>query len=161
LIASLAADSASQAAHLKELAAKLPGGDAERGRVLFAGKATCITCHTMGKTGVNFGPDLTTVAQVRSERDLLESIIYPSATFVRSFEPFVVVTNSGEMFNGILRNDAPDEVVLGTAPQIEKRIARSEIKRMRPDTISLMPQGFDKLLTPEEIADLIAFLKKK
>jgi putative heme-binding domain-containing protein len=80
---------------------------------------------------------------------------------VRSFEPYVVITKSGEVIAGIVRKDAPDEVVLGNAANVEKRIARADINKMRPDTVSVMPQGFDKVLTPEEIADVIAFLKTK
>ncbi len=161
LIESLAADAAKQAARLEELMGKMKGGNAERGKVVFSTKGTCINCHTKGGIGVNFGPDLTTVNQVRTERDLLESIIFPSATFVRSFEPFTVFTSSGELFTGLLRKDAPDEVIIATNAQTEKRIARADIKKMRADTLSVMPQGFDQILTPEEIADVIAFLKSK
>jgi len=113
----------------------------------------------MGYLGGRVGPDLTTIGQVRTERDLLESIVYPSASFVRSFEPYVVKTKSDEDYNGVLRKDAPDEIVLATGPSTEVRIARSDIVDFRPGTVSVMPAGMEQQLTRQELADLVAFLK--
>ena len=79
---------------------------------------------------------------------------------MRSYEPYIVVTNSGGRFNGILRKDAPDEIVLSTGPQTEERISRASITQMQPSSVSLMPEGFEQLLTPQDLADLAAFLKK-
>ena len=61
--------------------------------------------------------------------------------------------------DGVIRKDAPDEVVLATGPNAEARIARAEIVEMRPGTVSIMPQGLDEQLTKQELADLIAFLR--
>jgi putative heme-binding domain-containing protein len=96
---------------------------------------------------------------VRNERDLLEAIVYPSASFVRSYEPMVTVTKAGEEFSGVLRKDAADEVVLATGPNTEQRLARADIADMRPGNVSVMPSGLAEQLTKEEIADLLAFLK--
>ena len=91
--------------------------------------------------------------------DLLESIVFPSASFVRSYEPFTVVTKSGEDVTGIVRKDAPDEVVLANGPETEVRIARADVVEMRPGKVSLMPDGLEQALTKQELADLLAFLK--
>src|SRR5207247_3835270 len=90
---------------------------------------------------------------------LLEAIVYPSASFVRSDEPMVVVTKAGEEQSGVLRKDGPDEVVLATGPDTEARIPRGEIAEMHPGTVSVMPQGLDEQLSRQELADLVAFLK--
>jgi putative heme-binding domain-containing protein len=113
----------------------------------------------IGYLGGKLGPDLTKIGQIRTERDLLESILYPSTSFVRSYEPMVIATKSGEDYSGVLRKDAPDEVILATGPEAEVRIARNDLVEMRPGTISIMPQGLDEQLTPQELADLVAFLK--
>jgi putative heme-binding domain-containing protein len=96
---------------------------------------------------------------VRTERDLLEGIIYPSASFVRSYEPIIVATRDGEEHSGVLRKDAADEVILATGPGAQVRIARADITDTRPGKISVMPQGLDTQLTIQELADLLAFLK--
>ena len=160
LLASLNADSAKQTAHIDELLAALKDGDIRRGQSIFNGpKAACSSCHALGYLGGHVGPDLTTIGTVRTERDLLESIVYPSASFVRSFEPFIVTTKSEESYTGVLRKDAADEVVLVTGPNVEVRIARPDIAEMRPGTVSVMPAGLDQQLTKQELSDLLAFLK--
>ena len=151
---------ARQRAELEPLLSSLTDGDARRGQVVFNGtKAACATCHAIGYLGGRVGPDLTKVGSVRSARDLLEAIVLPSASFVRSFEPVVVATKDGRVFSGLLRKDAADEVVLTTAADQEARIARGDVEAIRPGTVSVMPAGLDKQLTSEELADLLAFLK--
>jgi putative heme-binding domain-containing protein len=159
LLSRLGVDPAKQKAHLNELAVKIKDGDIRRGQGVFNNpKSGCVTCHSVGYVGGNFGPDLTRIGTVRNERDLLEAIVYPSASFVRSYEPYLAVTRTGEQM-GLLRKDAPDEIVLAAGPGIETRLARSEIVELRPGTVSSMPQGYDQILNSQELADLIAFLK--
>jgi len=153
-------DAAKQAAHLDTLLAQLKGGDANRGHAVFlSSKAACSTCHATGYLGGRLGPDLTNLGKVRTERDLLESIVYPNASFVRSYESFIVATKDGENHSGILKKDAPDELVLATGPETEQRIPRGDVASVRPGAVSLMPAGMDTILTKQELADLLAFLK--
>jgi putative heme-binding domain-containing protein len=127
--------------------------------VFYSTKAACSSCHAIGYLGGNIGPDLTHIGKIRNERDLLESIVFPSASFVRSYEPWLVTTKDGRVHNGVLRKDAPDEIVLATNATEEVRILRSDIEDMQPSKVSIMPAGLDQLLTPRELADLVAFLK--
>jgi putative heme-binding domain-containing protein len=113
----------------------------------------------MGYLGGHVGPDLTSIGQIRTERDLLESIVYPSASFVRSFEPYVVRTKSDDEYSGVLRKDAANEIILATGPTTEVRIDRADIVDMRPGTVSVMPAGLEQQLSRQELADLVAFLK--
>ncbi len=161
LLASLNLDDAKQKARLESLLAEVHGrGDVRRGQAIFnSAKAACLTCHAIGYQGGHVGPTLTRISEVRSERDLLEAIVYPSASFVRSYEPVIVATKDGEEQSGVLRKDAPDEVLLATGPTTEVRITRSNIAEMRPGTVSVMPQGLDEQLSRQELADLLAFLK--
>jgi putative heme-binding domain-containing protein len=160
LLSALNVNAQKQAAHLDELLASMKNGDVRRGQAIFnSQKAACYSCHKLGYMGGEIGPDLTSIGQVRSERDLLESIVYPSASFVRSFEPMFVRTKSDEQINGLIRKESADEVVLVTGPNAEVRISRSDITEMRPGTISIMPAGLDEQLSRQELADLLAFLK--
>jgi putative heme-binding domain-containing protein len=160
LLALINVDSAKQTAHLEELLVALKEGDVRRGQGVFNGqKAACFACHKMGYMGGQVGPDLTSIGQVRTERDLLESIVYPSASFVRSYEPVIVHTKNDEDFSGVLKKDAADEIILATGPNVEARIARSDVTEIRPGTVSVMPAGLDEQLSKQELADLLAFLK--
>jgi putative heme-binding domain-containing protein len=90
---------------------------------------------------------------------LLEAIVYPSASFVRSYEPVIVTTKSGDEYSGVMKKDAADEVVLVTGPTTEQRIARADIADMRPGTVSVMPSGLADQFSKAEVADLVAFLR--
>ena len=160
LLNSLNEDGPKQKKHLEDLLAALPQGDIRRGQAIFnSPKAACASCHAIGYLGGHVGPDLTSIGQIRTERDLLESIVYPSASFVRSFEPMVVATRGGEEINGIVQRDNAEEIVLTTGPNAEVRIARAEVVEMRPGSTSLMPGGLADQLTQGELADLVTFLK--
>ncbi len=154
LLAAVNVDAAKQAARLDELLNAAQNGDVARGQTVFNGpKAACLTCHAIGYIGGRVGPDLTRVGQVRSERDLLESVVFPNASFARGFEPVVVRTRTGQLHGGVLRSDAPDEVVLSLVSGPDVRIPRQDIAEIEPGTVSLMPPGYGELLTHLELAD--------
>jgi putative membrane-bound dehydrogenase-like protein len=160
LYASLNEGTAQQRARLEELLTALARGDVRRGQSVFnSPRAACVSCHAIGYLGGKVGPDLTRIGQIRTERDLLEAIVFPSASFVRSFEPIIVATREGKVYQGVPRKDSADEIVLATGPTEEVRVARGEIEEIRPGTVSVMPAGLEQQLTPQEMADLVAFLR--
>ncbi|MBI3866506.1 MAG: HEAT repeat domain-containing protein, partial [Planctomycetia bacterium] len=153
-------DIGKQKEKLETLLASLKDGDVRRGQAVFnSSKAACAVCHPFGYLGGNTGPDLTRIGGIRNERDLLESIVFPSASFVRSFESVAVVTKNGKTYNGLVKNEFAGEILLATGPKEEARIARDDIEEVRPSTISVMPSGLDQQLSTQDLADLIAFLK--
>jgi putative heme-binding domain-containing protein len=150
---------AAQRARLDQLATHLKNADVRRGAEVYrSAKAICTTCHAMANVGGTLGPDLTRIGAIRVERDLLEAIVFPSASFVRSYEPMLVHTKSGDQI-GILKKEGADELVLANGPTSEISISRKDIVSVQSGTISLMPQGLDGILTPQELADLVAFLR--
>ena len=159
LLKKLAIDVEAQAKRLAELESSLKGGDVGRGHLIFNGKAVCITCHKMGYRGGKMGPDLTRIGRVRTERDLLEAIAFPSASFVRGYEPMLLKTKSGEQLAGVILSETATHFELSLGPALERRVPRSDIVEMKPGPVSLMPAGLDRVLTKQELADLIAFLK--
>ena len=156
----LDADRKDQRKKLSDLQASMKAGDARRGHLIFnSAKASCAACHKIAYVGGSIGPDLTRIGSIRTETDLLEAIVFPSASFVRSYEPVSVTTLDGRTFTGILKADAPAEVVLTVSATEEVRIARKDIDVMKPGAVSVMPAGLDQQLSPQDLADLIAFLK--
>lgn len=145
---------------LEGMLAELKGGDVRRGQQVFISqKAACSACHAIGYLGGKVGPDLTRIGGIRTERDILEAIIFPSASFVRSYEPVTIVLADGKVVNGTIRNETSDEIVLATGPKDEVRVSRKDIDEMRPSTVSVMPSGLDQQLTRQQLADVVAFLK--
>jgi putative heme-binding domain-containing protein len=160
LYAKLAEARKGETAKLERLVKELPAGDIRRGQAVFNGaRAQCAACHKIGYVGGLVGPDLTRIGGIRTERDLLEAIVFPSASFVRSYEPVRVVTTDERTFNGVLKKDAPDEIVIVVAADKEERIARADVASISPSSVSLMPAGLDQQLTPQDLADLVAFLR--
>lgn len=156
----LEADRAEVTTKLNTLLKDTQPGDVRKGQAVFnSAKAACTACHKVAYVGGLIGPDLTKIGSIRSDRDLLEAVVFPSASFVRSYEPVRVDTKDGKSFNGILKADRPDEVVLTVSATEEVRIARKDIDEMKPGTVSVMPAGLDQQLTKQELADLVAFLK--
>jgi len=144
---------------LKTMEGALGGGDVARGKELFFGaKAGCSSCHTIGLDGGHVGPDLTSIGAIRSPHDLLEAIVLPSESFVPGHEVYRVVTER-EIYSGVMGRSTPEAVRLITGPGDEVRIPRKEIKKMEHAPVSLMPEGFDEILTRQEMRDLIAYLR--
>jgi putative membrane-bound dehydrogenase-like protein len=149
-----------QAARLAELKPLLEKGDAEQGREIFFGKkAMCATCHTVQSQGGRIGPELSKIAATRSGADLLEAVVFPSASFARGFEPYRVTMRNGKVHDGIIGRETPEAIHLVTTDRSEIRLARSGIDTIEPGKVSIMPQGLDTQLTTQELTDLLAFLR--
>src|SRR5262249_38487016 len=159
LVARLEIDTEKMRARLLELGSVLLGGAPQRGRNAFFGnKVACAACHTVKGEGGQIGPDLSTIGAIRNGRDLLESIVFPSASFVRGYEPYVVATKEGRILTGILKRETTEAIYLVTAERTEVRVPRSAIESIDPGKVSIMPQGLDMQMSRQELADVIAYL---
>ncbi len=160
LLARMAAAKLSRLAKLKRLEGTLTAeGNALKGRELFFGPKTgCASCHTIGLEGGHVGPDLTSIGAIRSRHDLLEAIVLPSESFVPGHEVYRVET-AKEMYSGVMGKSTPEAVRLITGPGDEVRIPRKEIVKMGFAPVSLMPEGFDEVLTRGEMVDLLTYLR--
>src|SRR5207249_2110804 len=150
---------ARQRRELAELAPLLQGGDPHHGQKLFREKAACAACHRVGKEGGQIGPDLTKIGAIRSGRDLLESIVMPSATFAQGYETYRVTLKSGDQRTGIRVRQFDDSIVLREASGAEMRLHPNQIQSIESMNISIMPEGLLSGLTREEIRDLLAYLQ--
>ena len=134
--------------------------DLQRGLAVFQSTtAACASCHTTAYVGGTTGPHLRGLGQRRSERDLIESVLFPSASLAQGYQTWTVQTNDGRTLSGVLQQDLPDEIVLAGGPDKTHRLARTNIAEMAPSDVSTMPAGIDKTLTDQQLADLIAYLK--
>jgi putative membrane-bound dehydrogenase-like protein len=161
LLAQRKAAREAQAGRLEELLeATAGGGDLSRGRSIFFGNAAgCSVCHRVGEEGGQVGPALTNIGAIRQSRDLLESIVFPSASFAREYQPVVVLTDEGLVHSGIVSSTTSQTVTLKSADLKEVRIPRKSIEEMRQSETSIMPAGLETKLSPAELNDLLAYLQ--
>jgi putative membrane-bound dehydrogenase-like protein len=137
----------------------LAGGDRERGRKWFSEKGGCIACHRVAVAGAVLGPDLTRIGAIRSGRDLLESIVLPSASFAQGYETFTVILRNGEELTGVRVRQDDDGFVLREASGREVRLEPDQVQSAERGKVSLMPEGLLSAMTREEIRDLLAYLQ--
>jgi len=105
------------------------------------------------------GPDLASVRN-RTAGALLGDILIPSRSIAQMYEAYVVETTSGTIVEGVIGEQTSTTITLVHEQQKKDVIPRSGIKQMYVSNLSAMPEDLDKELTPEQAADLIAYLKK-
>lgn len=134
-------------------------GDPNRGEQLFHSEKTkCATCHRVTDRGGKVGPDLTTIGSNRAIRDLIESIVFPSATIVRDYEPYSMITVDGRTLTGLIIRESEESITVQQSTGDPIIVRREDIDEMLPSPVSIMPSDLDKSLTEEELADLVAYL---
>ena len=120
-------------------------------------KNLCGQCHKMHGEGQEVGPDIT--ANGRSDFDqLLSNVFDPSLVIGAGYLATTVATKKGQVITGLVVEDNAQRVVLKLQGGKLETIARGDIDEMAASKVSLMPEGLEKQLKPQEIADLFAFL---
>ncbi|MHC4874908.1 MAG: PVC-type heme-binding CxxCH protein [Planctomycetota bacterium] len=130
--------------------------DVERGRAAFVKK--CSICHKLGDVGHNVGPDIVSV-QNKSPDDLLIAILDPNREAQPNFTAYNLITTDGRVLNGIIVAESAASITLRRAEGKEDIVPRSEIDQLVSSGRTLMPEGLEKDVSKQDIADLIAFIK--
>jgi putative heme-binding domain-containing protein len=131
-------------------------GDVLRGQGVF--DQICASCHEVKGRGFNVGPSLASITGKPNEALLLD-LLNPSDKVDPEFRSYTVETHSGETFSGVLAVDSPTSVTLREAQNLEHVILRRDILDLRSSELSLMPSNLGDLLSPQDLADLISFLR--
>lgn len=133
-------------------------GSPARGAGLFFGKGTCGDCHRMQGRGADIGPDLSVVKQKYADSALLDNILNPSRAISFGFDTWLVETKDEELYTGFVIRDG-DELVLRDTAGRRHAIPKDEIATRAKQTVSAMPDGVALGLAPQEIADVLAFMR--
>ncbi|MBS0203812.1 MAG: c-type cytochrome [Planctomycetes bacterium] len=131
-------------------------GNAERGQMLY-GK-TCVQCHRAGTAGHQVGPDLVSV-QNKSPADLLVAILDPNREAQPSFQTYTAVTTQGTIHTGLISAETAATLTLRRAEAKEDVVLRDALEELISTGKSLMPEGLEKDVDKQALADLIAFIK--
>ena len=137
------------------------GGDPKRGEKIFADPANlCMTCHRLGDLGTDFGPELTQIGSMRGRFDILEAIVFPSASIVRYYDRVDVQTKQGAALSGLISSETEDTMTLSPVPGAEISVRSKDIVEAKYSSVSLMPEVYDTLLSEQDLADLVAYLMR-
>lgn len=130
-------------------------GDAAAGRKIF--EQRCVSCHHLDGIGYSVGPDLLSVKSNGKDKILI-SILDPSREVASQFIAFQIDTKDGESYVGIIANETTSSVTVRQAYGKEDVIQRSNIKGMKSQQQSLMPEGLEQGLTQQDLANLLEFI---
>ncbi len=131
-------------------------GSPSRGAHVFA-DGQCIHCHRFNGKGERIGPDLTSVAQRFTRKEILESIIYPNQVVSDQYASKLVTAN-GKTYSGIAIRNADGGMTVLQSDGQKVDLAAADIEDVQPSKLSAMPEGLANRLSLEQIADLFAFL---
>ncbi|MCU0876551.1 MAG: ThuA domain-containing protein [Pirellulaceae bacterium] len=133
-------------------------GDPAAGKVVF--KNQCAKCHMHSGEGAKIGPDLTGMA-VHPKHELLVHLIDPSRSVEGNFRVYSVLTGDGVVINGLLASETKTSIELIDSEAKKHIVQREDIESLRASPKSLMPDGFEKQVKPEELRDLLEFLTQR
>ncbi|MFO0929347.1 MAG: c-type cytochrome [Gemmataceae bacterium] len=133
-------------------------GDVVRGQAVFV--KVCATCHKLGDLGQEVGPDLAGLAD-KSAEYMLIAILDPNRAVEARYLSYQAETVDGRVFTGILTAETGSGITLVGTDGKPVTILRRNLERLAGSGKSLMPEGIEKDVSPEAMADLLAFLRSK
>ncbi|MEQ8786726.1 MAG: c-type cytochrome [Pirellulaceae bacterium] len=141
-------------AEMRDFLHRTPG-DAQKGRVIF--QKVCGQCHKIYGQGQDVGPEITANGRSSFEQ-LLSNVFDPSLVIGAAYQARTVVTDDGRVLTGLLAEDNEQRIVLKTQGGKLETVPRDEVELIKVSELSLMPEGLERQLKPQELADLFAFI---
>ena len=133
-------------------------GDPAKGLALFK-QQLCVSCHTTADGQNPKGPHMVDIGKRYKKNELLESVLKPSAKIAQGFDTYAFITVEGKQVSGFVTSESADSVQVRQADGVSVKIMTEDIEVRRKLEGSMMPKGLVNNLTPEQLADLIAYLQ--
>ena len=132
--------------------------DANAGKLMYT--KHCAACHVHSGEGGKVGPDLTGMA-VHPKEELLVHIMDPSRSVEGNFRAYTVRTADGKVLTGMLASETKTSIELIDSQAKKFTLLREDIDSITASNKSVMPEGFEKQMNPEEFGNLLEFLTKR
>ncbi len=130
--------------------------DAQRGTAIF--EKNCAACHKIGTIGVNVAPDISD-SRTKTAEQLLADIVQPNRAIDNNYLGYSGRLADGTVASGILTTETATSITLRQQGGKDLVVSRSEIEELKSSGISLMPEGLERQIPPQDMADLLAFIK--
>ena len=137
--------------------ATVPRGDMAKGRVIFAGKGECATCHRVNGAGPRVAPELTDIGTIRQPQELQEKILDPSRNVRPANRTVDIALEDGTTVTGHLLNQDTFTIQVLDSRERLVSLPRANVRELTVRKDSPMPSYRDKL-TAEDVGDLVAYL---
>jgi putative heme-binding domain-containing protein len=136
-------------------------GDARRGYDVFRLQSgpMCIRCHAVFGEGGKVGPDLSDIATKYGEAEILASILTPSQRIAEGYNAVAFELVNGLMLFGQLQKETADVLEIYDTNGELRKLDKSEVESRTTSKVSIMPDGLAPLMTKEEFADLMAYMR--
>jgi putative membrane-bound dehydrogenase-like protein len=131
-------------------------GDPQRGAAVF--RSVCASCHRLDDFGHDVGPNLRSALGNKTAEALLIDILDPNREVDPRYVVYQAATRNGRVITGILSVETAASVTLRRADQAEDTVLRSQLESLSATAASLMPEGIEKQISKQELADLLAYL---
>jgi putative heme-binding domain-containing protein len=131
------------------------GGNVEAGRTHF--RKVCSVCHKLEGFGHEIGPNLATV-QNRGAEAILVNVLDPNREVNPQYVNYILQTNAGKSITGLVAAETATSVTLRRQENQSDTVLRGDIDTLRSSGLSIMPEGLEKNLDKQAMADLIAYL---
>jgi putative heme-binding domain-containing protein len=134
-------------------------GDAAHGKAIFETTGTCAKCHIVNKKGKDVGPDLSEIGSKLSRTAFFESILFPSAGIAHNYEMYSAVLNDGNVVAGLLISKTDKAVTIRNKEGINRTISTGDVDQIVKQKISIMPADLQKLLSEQDLIDVVEYLQ--
>ena len=132
-------------------------GDIQQGAAIF--KKVCSTCHALGGIGHPIGPNLAAMRN-RGPEAILLNVLDPNREVNPKYLSYSLLTADGRTLAGMIEEETATSVTLRRADNAKHTVLRIDIDELRSSGISLMPEGLEKQINQQQMADLIQFLQR-
>ncbi|MEZ6132113.1 MAG: NPCBM/NEW2 domain-containing protein [Planctomycetaceae bacterium] len=133
--------------------------DVANGRLVFNTTGTCHKCHIVNKVGREIGPDLSEIGSKLSREAMIESIVFPSAGISHNYEAYTIVLTSGTTVNGLITSETDNSISIKGDDGLVRTFPMSDIEEKVKQKISLMPADLQKVMTAQEMVDVVGYLQ--
>lgn len=130
-------------------------GQASKGKKIF--EKHCANCHKAAGIGYEIGPNLVAMKS-RGKAAILSNVLDPNREVNPSFNNYIVQLDDGRSVNGMITNETSNSITLTSAGNKSQTVSRDKIEAIKNSGLSLMPEGLEKEISVEQMADLLEFL---
>ncbi|MDF1745352.1 MAG: c-type cytochrome [Gimesia sp.] len=130
-------------------------GNSVNGKLIF--KKACSACHRLENVGVQLGADLKAIKDRGTEAVLL-NILDPNREVKPQYVTYLLLTTQGRTITGLIKSENANSITIARADGTSDTVLRIDIEELISSKLSFMPEGLEKQINKQDMADLLAYL---